>query len=112
VEGDRTTWVFPAGVFFDRKIASFSETDGRQIFDLNLDLTKRGNNATNGVLLQRHRLAVLGTRLRLRPHRVEPRPPRDPAPRLGLAGEVSRSTLLEPLVTRVLGKLSARRDVQ
>lgn len=56
VEGDRTTWVFPASVFFDAKIATLSrEKNGRHIFDLDLDVTRRGNKTANGILLGKHK---------------------------------------------------------
>jgi len=58
VESDRTTWVFPARVFFDAKIASLSRSSsGRRVFDLNLDVTRRGNDQVNAKLLRKHRNA-------------------------------------------------------
>jgi len=56
VEGDLTTWVFPARVFFDDRIASKSRSStGRHVFDLNLDLTRRGNAKPNVKLLGKYR---------------------------------------------------------
>jgi hypothetical protein len=58
VEGDGTTWVFPARVFYDEAIASVSRNKkGVYVYDLNLNVTRRGNQVSNATLLQEYREA-------------------------------------------------------
>ena len=58
VEGDGTCWVFPAKVFFNANVSRVSQNKKRRfVYDLNLDVTRRGNPSKNRELLRKYREA-------------------------------------------------------
>ena len=56
VDGHGTTWVMPATVFFDAASVSGNEK-GIFTYDLDLDVTRKGNAKTNADLLAQYREA-------------------------------------------------------
>ena len=56
VDGHGTTWVMPARVFFDAASVSRNEK-GIFTYDLDLDVTRKGNAKTNADLLAQYREA-------------------------------------------------------
>ena len=56
VDGHGTTWVMPAKVFFDAATVSQDEK-GLYTYDLDLDVTRKGNAKTNADVLAEYREA-------------------------------------------------------